>query len=74
MRKISWGWVAVAAVPVVFIGYFFIYPVARILGLGLAELNIGVNGLEARLLVAGNRFDDLDPCRRRTSHLGHLHI
>lgn len=53
MRKISWGWVAVAAVPVVFIGYFFIYPVARILGLGLAELNIGVNGLEARLLRVG---------------------
>lgn len=54
MGRIRWGWVAVAALPAVFIGYFFIYPVARILGLGLAELNIGASGLEARMLrIAG---------------------
>jgi thiamine transport system permease protein len=53
MRRIRWGWVAVAAVPAVFIGYFFVYPVVRILGLGLSELNIGASGLEARLLRVG---------------------
>ena len=53
MRRIRWGWVAVAAIPAVFIGYFFVYPVARILGLGLAELNIGASGLEARLIRVG---------------------
>jgi len=53
MRRIRWGWVAVAAVPAVFIGYFFVYPVVRILGLGLSELNIGASGLEARLVRVG---------------------
>ncbi len=53
MGRIRWGWVAVAAVPTVFIGYFFVYPVVRILGLGLAELNIGASGLEARLIKVG---------------------
>ncbi|MGD2059819.1 MAG: iron ABC transporter permease [Acidimicrobiia bacterium] len=53
MRRIRWGWLAVAAVPAVFIGYFFVYPLVRILGLGLSELSIGASGLEARLLRVG---------------------
>lgn len=53
MREIRWGWVAVAIVPTIFIGYFFIYPLARILGLGLSELSIGASGVEARLLRVG---------------------
>lgn len=53
MRGIRWGWLAVAAVPTIFIGYFFIYPLARILGLGLSELSIGATGVQARLLHVG---------------------
>ena len=43
----------VAAVPAVFIGYFFAYPVFRILDVGLSELSIGASGLQARLLRVG---------------------
>ena len=53
MRSIRWGWVLVAAVPALFIGYFFLYPLARILYLGLSEMSIGSSGLEARLLRVG---------------------
>lgn len=53
MGRIRWGWVAVAAVPTIFIGYFFAYPVIRILGLGLSELSLGASGLEARLVRVG---------------------
>lgn len=53
MRRIRWGWVAVAAVPTVFIGYFFAYPLVRILGLGLSELDVGATGVQARLLRVG---------------------
>lgn len=53
MPKIRWGWVAVAAVPIVFIGYLFVYPVVRILAIGLAELSLGSTGLEARLVRVG---------------------
>lgn len=53
MRRIRWGWVAVAALPVLFIGYFFVYPLIRILTLGLSELSIGASGLEARLFRVG---------------------
>ena len=53
MRTIRWGWVAVAALPTFFIGYFFLYPLTRILVLGLSELNVGASGLEARLLKVG---------------------
>jgi thiamine transport system permease protein len=53
LSRVRWGWLAVAAVPALFIGYFFFYPVARILGLGLAELDIGAGGLEARLIRVG---------------------
>ncbi len=53
MRRIRWGWVAVAAIPVVFIGYFYVYPLIRILALGLSELSIGASGLEARLFRVG---------------------
>lgn len=53
MRQIRWGWVAVAALPVLFIGYFFVYPLVRILSLGLSELSIGASGVEARLLRVG---------------------
>ncbi len=52
-RRIRWGWVAVAALPILFIGYFFAYPLLRILTLGLSELSIGASGLEARLLRVG---------------------
>jgi thiamine transport system permease protein len=53
MRPIRWGRVLVAAVPAVFIGYFFLYPVARILALGLSELGIGSGGVQARLFRIG---------------------
>ena len=53
MRRIRWGWLAVAAIPVVFLGYFYFYPVVRILALGLSELNIRASGLEARLVRVG---------------------
>lgn len=53
MRHIRWGWVAVASVPSVFIGYFFLYPLIRILALGLSEMSIGASGLEARLFRVG---------------------
>ncbi|HEU4319929.1 MAG TPA: iron ABC transporter permease [Acidimicrobiia bacterium] len=53
MRKLRWGWLAVAAVPTLFIGYFFLYPLVRILALGLSELSIGASGVEARLVRVG---------------------
>ena len=53
MKQIRWGWVAVATVPTVFIGYFYAYPVARILALGLSELNFGASGVQARLFKVG---------------------
>lgn len=53
MSRIRWGWVAVAAVPAVFVGYLFVYPVIRILAIGLAELSLGATGLEARLVRVG---------------------
>lgn len=53
MRRIRWGWVAIAAVPVLFIGYLFVYPVLRILAIGLAEMSLGSTGLEARLVRVG---------------------
>lgn len=53
MRPIRWGRVLVAMVPAVFIGYFFLYPVTRILVLGLSELGVGSSGVEARLFRIG---------------------
>ncbi len=53
MSRIRWGWVLVAGVPAVFIGYFFLYPLVRILVLGLSELEIRSTGVEARLLEVG---------------------
>lgn len=53
MRRIRWGWVAVAAIPALFIGYFFVYPLIRILALGLSEIEVGAGGVEARLLRVG---------------------
>jgi thiamine transport system permease protein len=53
MGRIRWGWLAVAAIPTMFIGYFFLYPVARILVLGLSEMSVGASGLEARLVRVG---------------------
>jgi thiamine transport system permease protein len=53
IRKIRWGWVAVATPPVLFIGYFFVYPLVRILVLGLSELSIGSTGFQPRLLRVG---------------------
>lgn len=52
-KRISWGWVAVGLIPTVFLGYFFVHPVARIIGLGLSELSMGFDGLEARLIRVG---------------------
>jgi thiamine transport system permease protein len=45
--------VLVAAVPALFIGYFFVYPLVRILGLGLSEVDLRASGVEARLLKVG---------------------
>lgn len=53
MRRVRWGWVALVAVPAVFIGYFFVYPLVRVLSLGLSELSFGSTGLEARLIRVG---------------------
>jgi thiamine transport system permease protein len=52
-RKLRWGWLAVAAVPALFLGYFFLYPLARILALGLSELGVGASGVEDRLFRVG---------------------
>lgn len=52
-RRISWGWAVVGGIPAAFLGYFFLYPLVRILGLGLSELSIGASGLEDRLLRVG---------------------
>ena len=46
----SWWWWAVAAVPVVFIGYLFVYPLTRILVLGLSELRLEEVVGESRLV------------------------
>lgn len=53
MKPIRWGHLLVAAVPALFIGYFFVYPVVSILALGLSELNFGSDGVEARLFQIG---------------------
>lgn len=53
MRKIRWGWVAVVAVPALFIGYFFAYPLLRIMSLGLSELGLAGSSVEARLIRVG---------------------
>jgi thiamine transport system permease protein len=45
--------VAVAAVPTLFLGYFFLYPLSRILALGLSELGVGASGVEERLFRVG---------------------
>ena len=42
-----------AAVPALFIGYFFLYPVGRILLLGLSELSVGFEPVQARLARVG---------------------
>ncbi len=53
MPRIRWGWVLVAVIPTFFIGYFFVYPLVRILSLGLSELDIGATSVEARLFKVG---------------------
>ena len=53
MRRLRWGWLVVAALPALFIAYLYVYPVVRILAIGLAELSLGSTGLEARLLRVG---------------------
>jgi thiamine transport system permease protein len=45
--------VLVAAIPTFFIGYFFVYPLVRILSLGLSELDVGAISVEARLFKVG---------------------
>lgn len=52
-RRLRWGWLAVAAVPALFLSYFFLYPLARILALGLSELGVGASGVEDRLFRVG---------------------
>lgn len=49
-RRTLW---ALAALPVAFIGYLFVYPLARILWLGLAELRLADLLVEKRLLSVG---------------------
>jgi thiamine transport system permease protein len=53
MKTMRWGRLLVVAVPALFIGYFFLYPVARILALGLSELGVGSDGVQARLFQIG---------------------
>jgi thiamine transport system permease protein len=53
LKSVRWGWVAVAAVPTLFLGYFFLYPLSRILALGLSELGVGASGVEERLFRVG---------------------
>jgi thiamine transport system permease protein len=53
MRSVRWGRLAVAAVPALFIGYFFLYPLTRILLLGLSEMSFGADSVEARLVRVG---------------------
>ena len=53
MKRISWGQVLVAGIPALFITYFFLYPVARIIILGLSELSVGTDSVEVRLLRVG---------------------
>ena len=53
IHRRRWGWALVALVPALFIGYFFAYPVVRILVLGLSEIDARASGLEARLLRVG---------------------
>jgi thiamine transport system permease protein len=45
--------VLVAGIPALFIAYFFLYPVARIIILGLSELSVGTDTVEVRLLRVG---------------------
>lgn len=53
MKRVRWGQVLVAGIPALFIAYFFLYPVARIIILGLSELSIGTDSVEVRLLRVG---------------------
>ncbi len=53
LRRVRWGWVALVAPPLLFLGYFFLYPVVRILLIGLAETGAGSTGLQTRLLRVG---------------------
>jgi len=53
MKSVRWGRVLVAGIPALFIAYFFLYPVTRILILGLSELTLGTDSVEARLLKIG---------------------
>lgn len=53
MRRIRWGWILVGVIPAVYLGYFYVYPLIRVLGLGLSELNVGSTGLGNRLFKVG---------------------
>jgi thiamine transport system permease protein len=53
VRRVKWGWVIVGAIPALFLFYFFVYPLIRVLGLGLSELNVGSTGLGNRLFKVG---------------------
>ena len=53
IHRRRWGWALIALLPTLFIGYFFAYPVVRILVLGLSEIEAGSSGLQARLLKVG---------------------
>jgi thiamine transport system permease protein len=52
-RRLRWGWLAVAAIPTLFIGYFFLYPVGRLIVLGLSEFTAGTAAVETRLARVG---------------------
>ncbi len=49
-RRLLW---AAAALPALFVGYLFAYPMVRILWLGLSELQLPDLAIEARLLRVG---------------------
>ncbi len=53
MGRRRWGRVVVAAIPALFIGYYFLYPVTRILMLGLSELAVGTESVSNRLFQIG---------------------
>lgn len=49
-RRVLW---AAAALPVLFIGYLFVYPMVRIIWLGISELQLPDLAVESRLLRVG---------------------
>ena len=49
----SWGKWAIGALPAAFLAYFFVYPLVRMLAVGMSEIGLGFSGLEDRLIKVG---------------------